>query len=152
LCHLSLRDTVNLEIFSTLIIRDCALSASQIPITVALKATASFPACSYDLKKDPPPVPDSWSARDVSPAQGTLVVSLLERISEGCMGVAYSANVISATTNESDITSTLPESVCLKFTKPLHSRSLAREAWFCKGLVSCESEIGDLQVRRERIN
>jgi len=93
--------------FSTLIIRDCALSASKIPTTVVLKATPSFPACSYDLKNDPPPVPDSWAARDVSAAQGTLEVSLLERISEGRMGVAYSAHVISATTDDSDITNTL---------------------------------------------
>jgi len=114
------------------------LSASQIPITVALKATPSFPACSYDPKKDPPPVPDLWAARDISAAQGTLEVSLLERISEGRMGVAYSANVISATTNDSDTTNTLPESVCLKFTKPLYSRSLAREAWFYEQLAECQ--------------
>ena len=101
-------------------------------------ATPSFPACSYDLKKDPPPVPESWAARDVSAAQGTLEISLLERISKGCMGVAYSAHVIAATTDDLDITNTLPESVCLKFTKPLHSRSLAREAWFYEQLAECQ--------------
>ena len=107
------RDGLTFEMYSTLIIRDCALSASQIPITVFLKASPSFPACSYDFNKDAPPVPDSWAARGVSAAQGTLEVSLLVRMSEDRMGIAYSAQVISATANDgSDITNTLPESVC----------------------------------------
>ena len=125
--------------FSTLTIRGCALSASRAPITVSLKATSSFPACAYDYIEDPHPVPDSWAARGVSTPQGTLKVSLLERISEGRMGVTYSAHVISATDDDgSDITKTLPESVCLKFTKPQYCRSLAREAWFYEQLDECQ--------------
>jgi len=106
-------------VWSTLIVRNCALSASQVPITVTLKAAPSFPACAYDYVQNPHPVPDSWGARDVSTAQGTLEVSLVERISEGRIGVTYSTLVISATANDgSDITNTFPKSVCLKFAKP----------------------------------
>jgi hypothetical protein len=94
--------------FSTLIIRDCALSASQILISVSLKVATSFPACAYDYIKNPHPVPDSWAARGISTVQGTLEVSLLARISEGRMGVAYSAHVISATVDGSSITNTFP--------------------------------------------
>ena len=55
------------------------------------------------------------------------------------MGVTYAANIISATANDgSDISNTLPESVCLKFTKPSYSRSLACEVWFYKQLAKCQ--------------
>ncbi|KIM48547.1 hypothetical protein M413DRAFT_404837 [Hebeloma cylindrosporum] len=125
--------------FSTLIIQGCALSASQVPITVSLKSTPSFPACAYDYVERPEPVPDSWAARAVSPAKGTLEVSLLERISRGRIGIAYSARVISATTDDgSNVTNTLPEAICLKFAKLPYSRSLAREAWFYEQLADCQ--------------
>ena len=124
---------------STLIVRNCALSASQVPITVSLKAVPTFPACAYDYIENPHPVPDSWAARGVSTAQGTLEVSLLARILEGRMGVTYSTHVISATASDgTDITNTFPESVCLKFAKPQHCRSLAREAWFYEQLADCQ--------------
>jgi hypothetical protein len=105
---------------------------------VSLKATPSFPACGYDYIKNPHPVPDSWAARGVSTAQGTLEVSLSGRISEGRMGVTFSARIISATNNGTDVTNTLPGSICLKFAKPQHSRSLAREAWFYEQLAECQ--------------
>ncbi|KIM48551.1 hypothetical protein M413DRAFT_404854, partial [Hebeloma cylindrosporum] len=55
------------------------------------------------------------------------------------MGVTYSAHIISATAGDgSDMTKTLPESVCLKFAKPQYSRSLAREAWFYEQLAECQ--------------
>ena len=82
-------------------------------VSVPLKAIPSFPVCAFDTRKKARPVPDSWAARDVSFAQGTLEISLLGRISKGWIGLAYSARVISATANGSDITDTLPESVCL---------------------------------------
>ena len=64
--------------------------------------------------------------------------SLLARLSEGRMGVAYSAHVISATADGPSMTNTFPASVCLKFAKPPHSRSLAREAWFYEQLAECQ--------------
>jgi len=105
---------------------------------VSLKFTPSFPACAVEFNNNPHPVPDSWAAKDVSTAQGTLELSLLARISKGRIGVTYSANVISATKYGFNITSTLPQSVCIKFAKPQHCRTLAREAWFYEQLAECQ--------------
>ena len=119
-----------LEMFSTLIIRDCGLNAHQ-SIIVSLKVTPSFPACTRDHSKDNQlPVPDSWAANDISMADSCLELFLLERISEGRIGITYAAHVISAIKSGSDVTSTLPEAVCLKFAKKQHCHSLACEAWF----------------------
>ena len=107
---------------------------------MSLKAAASFPASAYESRKGAPSVPDSWATRGISTtAQGTLEVSLLERMSEGRMGVAYSAHVILVTTDDgSSIANTLPESVCLKFAKPQYCHSLPSEAWFYEQLAECQ--------------
>jgi hypothetical protein len=86
---------------------------------VSLNATPSFPACARDYEIDYQiPVPDSWAAKDISTADGCLELSLFERIAEGRIGVTYSARVIATTTESgSDVTSALPEAICLKFAK-----------------------------------
>ncbi|KAJ3509757.1 hypothetical protein NLJ89_g5050 [Agrocybe chaxingu] len=124
--------------FSTLIITDCGRSARRLPLIVSLKATTSFPASSFDFDENPHPVGDSWAAKDTSALQGVLELSLIERISEGRIGVTYSARVVSVTYDRSSVANALPEIVCLKFAKKQYSRSLAREAWFYEQLACCQ--------------
>jgi hypothetical protein len=77
--------------------------------------------------------PPSWCGKKTNGDEGDIPSS------EGQIGVTYSARVISATTEGgSDVTSTLPEIVCLKFAKKQHLRSLAREAWFYEQLAELQ--------------
>ena len=109
--------------FSTIIIQDCALSASQVPIPVSLKAPPSFPASAYEFsRKDTHPVPDSWSAKGVFAAQGTLEgLSLWAHIRRSHRSYLFCRS--HSATRGSDITSTLPNSILLN-----HSTQAASHA------------------------
>lgn len=124
--------------FSSVIIRGSALHG-QNPIELHLRASPAFPACAAAYyEHDRHPVPDSWAARDVSGAEGTLELNLANRISEGRIGVTYTAQVVSAFVGGADVSTSLPAELCLKFAKVQYGRSLAREAWFYEQLSSCQ--------------
>ncbi|KAF5317791.1 hypothetical protein D9619_012651 [Psilocybe cf. subviscida] len=117
--------------FATVTVHNCVAGVSN---SVVLRVTPSYPAPAY-YPKENCPVPRSWGRKKPSLSHGNLEVTLRERISEGRIGVVYSARVEKATTGEGvDITSSLPNIVCLKFAKQHHCRSLAREAWFYEQL------------------
>lgn len=99
--------------------------------TVIMHISTSYPAPAYYPKNQNRHVPRSWGRKKPSLSHGNLDVTLVERVSEGRIGVVYRAHVNRATTGEGiDVTSSLPTLVCLKFAKQHHCRSLAREAWF----------------------
>ncbi|EAU89061.1 protein kinase subdomain-containing protein PKL/ccin3 [Coprinopsis cinerea okayama7 len=123
--------------FSTILIHNCG-SIDGEPTTITLKASPSFPAALWYQQDWERPVPATWAAKDVSGFDGTLEIKLVERISEGRIGITYVAQVISATQSGSDVRSTIPSTLCLKFAKPEFSRSLAREAWFYEQLESLQ--------------
>ncbi|KAG2003759.1 protein kinase subdomain-containing protein PKL/ccin3 [Coprinopsis cinerea AmutBmut pab1-1] len=126
-----------LEMFSTLLINHCATVGGK-PATVTFNASPSYPSAIWDRQRRGEPAPKTWNSKDVSKFEGTLELTLLERISEGRIGVTYVAKITSATQGNTDHRAKLPETVCLKFAKPEFSRSLAREAWFYEQLGSCQ--------------
>ncbi|EEB89893.1 hypothetical protein MPER_11964 [Moniliophthora perniciosa FA553] len=123
--------------FSSLTIHDCGLERQNL-VPICLDTAPSFPASPRALKKEEYSVPDSWAAKDITLAEGHLELALLERISEGRMGVTYSARVVSATRSHVDVSASLPQVLCLKFARMQHCRSLAREAWFYEQLTECQ--------------
>ncbi|EAU85077.1 protein kinase subdomain-containing protein PKL/ccin3 [Coprinopsis cinerea okayama7 len=123
--------------FSTLVIHDCGTVDGEL-ITVTLKASPSFPGAVWYQEDWDQPVPATWGPKDVSAFDETLELRLVGRISEGRIGVAYIAKVVSATRNGADVRTTLPPTLCLKFAKPEFSRSLAREAWVYEQLESLQ--------------
>ncbi|EAU83810.1 protein kinase subdomain-containing protein PKL/ccin3 [Coprinopsis cinerea okayama7 len=123
--------------FSTLLIHDCGTVDGE-PITITLKVSPSFPGAVWFQEDWEQPVPAAWGPKDNSDFDGTLAIRLVERISEGRIGVTYAPQVVSATRRGSDVKSTLPPTLCLKFAKLEFSRSLAREAWFYEQLESLQ--------------
>ncbi|KAG2009565.1 protein kinase subdomain-containing protein PKL/ccin3 [Coprinopsis cinerea AmutBmut pab1-1] len=125
--------------FSSLIIHDCGTIDGE-PISVTLRASPSFPCAVWFQQDWQQPVPATWVAKEISGFDGTLEVKLVERISEGRIGVAYIAQVLSATQQGTDIQATIPPTLCLKFAKPEFSRSLARlgDAWFYEQMESLQ--------------
>ncbi|KAG2008037.1 protein kinase subdomain-containing protein PKL/ccin3 [Coprinopsis cinerea AmutBmut pab1-1] len=125
------------QMFSTLLIHDCGTADGYL-ITITLKASPSFPGGIWYKEDWHEPVPATSAPKDVSNLDGTLELRLVRRISEGRIGVTYVAEVVSATRKCTDVRSTLPPTLCLKFAKPEFSRSLAREAWFYEQLDSLQ--------------
>ncbi|KAF5317704.1 hypothetical protein D9619_012648 [Psilocybe cf. subviscida] len=118
--------------FATVTVHNCITGGTK---SVHLPVSTSYPAPAYYPKDKGRHVPSSWGRKKPSLSHGNLEVTLLERKSEGRIGVVYRAHVEKATTGEGvDITSSLPATVCLKFAKQHHCRSLAREAWFYEQL------------------
>jgi hypothetical protein len=102
---------------------------------LVLKASVSFPAVPYRIQDKDKPLPPSWNAKDSSSAEGHLELRLFERLGEGRISTVYSATVLSARQGGGiDITSSLPQKLCLKFAKKEFCRSLARDAWFYEQL------------------
>ncbi|EAU81071.1 protein kinase subdomain-containing protein PKL/ccin3 [Coprinopsis cinerea okayama7 len=115
--------------FSTLIINRCATVSGK-SAAITLKVSPSYPSAIWFREHRGEPAPESWNSKDVSNAEGTLELTLLDRIREGRVGVTYTAKVVAAMRSDVDVRPTLPETVCLKFAKQEFSRGLAREAWF----------------------
>ncbi|EAU87250.2 protein kinase subdomain-containing protein PKL/ccin3 [Coprinopsis cinerea okayama7 len=107
---------------------------------MTLRASPSFPGAVWFQQDRAQPAPATWGPKDPSNFDGTLELCLVERISEGRIGVTYTAGVLSAVSlNGRDVRSSLPSTtLCLKFAKPEFSRSLAREAWFYEQLSSLQ--------------
>lgn len=122
--------------FSRITVRNCATSledGSSIPFT--LQASESFP--SLRLGREPRRRADTTWGALIPPATGGHLDVTLESspIGEGRIGLAYSARVNAATDADgNDISGNMPIEVCLKIAKPMHCRSLAREAWFYEQL------------------
>ncbi|RXW20926.1 hypothetical protein EST38_g4929 [Candolleomyces aberdarensis] len=123
--------------FSTLLIHGCGHHSGE-PTSFSFNVAPSFPGSSWE-QQTTLPAPETWASKDISEAEGCLELSLQNRISEGRIGVTFSALVVSATKGGKDVRPSLPESVCLKFAKQEFCRSLAREAWFYEQLAdSCQ--------------
>ncbi|EAU90700.2 protein kinase subdomain-containing protein PKL/ccin3 [Coprinopsis cinerea okayama7 len=123
--------------FSTLLINNCATVGGK-STTISLEVSPSHPSAIWYRKHRGEPAPVNWNSKKVAEGEGELELTLLERISEGRIGVTYVAKVDSAMRGDVDLRAMLPEKVCLKFAKPEFCRSLAREAWFYEQLESCQ--------------
>ncbi|KAH6903236.1 hypothetical protein BKA70DRAFT_1194650 [Coprinopsis sp. MPI-PUGE-AT-0042] len=121
--------------FATIIIHDCrSPSDSDSSPPLMLKPSVTFPAAPYKIKDKDKALPPSWDAKDITSAEGSLELRLLERLAEGRIGTVYPATILAATRGGVDITPTLPQNLCLKFAKKEFCRSLARDAWFYEQL------------------
>ncbi|EAU87287.2 protein kinase subdomain-containing protein PKL/ccin3 [Coprinopsis cinerea okayama7 len=107
--------------FSTLLIHDCVVGDGARTTSITLRPSPSFPGAVWFQQDRAQPAPATWGPKDPSNFDGTLELSLVERISEGRIGVTYAADVVSAVT-----------------AAPEFSRSLAREAWFYEQMSSLQ--------------
>ncbi|KAF5317696.1 hypothetical protein D9619_012646 [Psilocybe cf. subviscida] len=118
--------------FTSVTLHNCVNGATLKPLL--LDITPSYPAPAYYPAEQARHVPGSWARQNRPTVEGNLGITLLHRISEGRIGVVYLARVEKALRDGIDITSSLPETLCVKFAKQHHCRSLAREAWFYEQL------------------
>ncbi|KAG2012248.1 protein kinase subdomain-containing protein PKL/ccin3 [Coprinopsis cinerea AmutBmut pab1-1] len=123
--------------FAKLRINNCAIVDGK-PTAITLEVSPSHPGAIWYRERRGGPPPPNWNSTDISDAEGELELTLLDRISEGRIGITYVAKVVSAKRGNVDLRATLPETVCIKFAKPEFCRGLAREAWFYEQLESCQ--------------
>ncbi len=105
---------------------------------ITLPRSQSFPAPRFVRSYVPLPRIASWAPLSLPNNGGHLEIELTDKISEGRVGLVYSARIIRDTTH-----SNLPE-LCVKVAKPEYGRTLAREAWFYEQLAvesGCEGVI-----------
>ncbi|KAK0452650.1 hypothetical protein EV421DRAFT_1770324 [Armillaria borealis] len=104
-------------------------SSDENPAEITLSRSQSFPAPRLVRKYVPVPRIESWAPLSLPKNGAHLELELTSSISEGRVGLAYSARVISNTAD-----SDLPD-LCIKLVKPKYGRTLAREAWFYEQLA-----------------
>ncbi|PBK68722.1 hypothetical protein ARMSODRAFT_189138 [Armillaria solidipes] len=128
---------VSISTFSSLSVNGLGHSGDN-ATKITLPRSQSFPAPRFVRSYVPLPRIESWAPLSLSNNGGHLEIELTDKISEGRVGLVYSARVIHDTTR-----SDLPD-LCVKLAKAEYSRTLAREAWFyeqlaldgCEGVIS----------------
>ncbi|KAK0458049.1 uncharacterized protein EV420DRAFT_1309197 [Desarmillaria tabescens] len=128
----------SISTFSSLSVHGLGYSGDN-PAKITFSRSQSFPAPRYVRSYVPLPRIESWAPLSLPNNGGHLEIELTNKISEGRVGLVYSARVIHDTTH-----SDLPE-LCVKVVKAEYGRTLAREAWFyeqlalepgCEGVIS----------------
>ncbi|KAK0203417.1 hypothetical protein DFS33DRAFT_798192 [Desarmillaria ectypa] len=118
----------DISTFSSLTIHGLGFSDEN-PAEIALSRSQSFPAPRFVRSYVPLPRIESWAPLSPPNNGGHLEIELADKISEGRVGLVYSARVIHDTTH-----SNLPD-LCVKVAKVEYGRTLAREAWFYEQLA-----------------
>ncbi|KAG7441104.1 uncharacterized protein BT62DRAFT_1011904 [Guyanagaster necrorhizus] len=113
-------------------------SSDENPAEITLSRSQSFPASRIVWKYVPLPRIESWAPLSLPNDGAHLELELTDSISEGRVGLAYSAQPIG-----NSVELDLPD-LCVKVMKPRYGRTLAREAWFYEQLAleaNCEGVI-----------
>lgn len=134
---------VSSSFFSFLIIKN-VVSSTTGPLELSLQRKDTFPAPRF-VGDHPYPTtdPPAWLINPSKPdSRNTLVVELEEKLGIGRTGITYSARIVSSIPG-----SPQPMHVCIKFAKPYHCRSMAREAWFYDQLPEEEGFQGTIVPR-----
>ncbi|PBK90188.1 hypothetical protein ARMGADRAFT_1112424 [Armillaria gallica] len=116
-----------LPTFSSLTLRGLG-SSDRNSAEITLSLSQSFPAPRLVRRYLPLPRIESWAPLLLPKNGAHLELELTGGISEGRIGLAYSARVIRNTAD-----AYLPD-LCIKLVKPKYGRTLAREAWFYEQL------------------
>ncbi|KAK0452652.1 hypothetical protein EV421DRAFT_1770327 [Armillaria borealis] len=118
----------NISTFTSLTIHGLGFSDEN-SAEITLSRSQSFPAPRLVDIYIPVPRIESWAPLSLPKNGAHLELELTGSISEGRIGLAYSARVIHNTAD-----SDLPD-LCIKLVKPKYGRTLAREAWFYEQLA-----------------
>ncbi|KAF9474181.1 hypothetical protein BDN70DRAFT_842664 [Pholiota conissans] len=104
-------------------------SSDENAAKITLSRSQSFPPLRLFEKYVQVPRNEKWAPLFLPKNGAHLELELTESISEGRVGLTYSAEVIRDTADLN-----LPD-LCIKLVKPKYGRSLAREAWFYEQLA-----------------